>query len=229
MDDPRIALGIPLSWPYVASDFFNSFAVMEKPGICNVIQSTSGPIDEMRNLIARQALERDHTHLMFLDADMTYPRDTIPRLLDWDKPIVSGLCFKRYPPFNPTLFVGDRYNLTLMDPYPKDTLVRVTATGTACMLIKMEIFEQMPYPWFTFDRSSQNDNKPVGEDIGFCYKAADLGFTTWVDTSLKTRHLSLMGVNEDFWVLNKALMSSNQGRFRAHTGDGAAPFVDMAQ
>lgn len=204
----KIGLGIPLSWPFCHSDFFDSFTVMEKlQG--HVIRASSGPICEMRNNIVVRALELGCTHLMFLDADMIYPPDTIPRLLAHDKHICGGLCFKRWPPFIPTLFVGDKYEMTLMDPYPEG-LVKVTATGTACLLIDTDVFKQMAEPWFSFERL---ESGPVGEDVGFCYKAGDLGYEIYVDTTVKTEHLCTVRVSENFYRLNQKLQKHNKAAF----------------
>lgn len=211
MDDVILGIGIPLSWPYCPSDFFDSFAVMEKPDPSHVIRASSGPIQEMRNTITTRALELGCTHLIFLDADMVYPQDTLVRLLSHKKEIVGGLCFKRWPPFSPTLFEGEPYKMTLMDPYPEDSLVEVTATGTGCLLVDCRVFEDMIYPWWQFDETETGG--PVGEDVKFCYKARELGYPVFVDTGLKIEHLCQMRVNENLWKMNKALIKSKQGSF----------------
>jgi len=208
----ELAIGVPLSWPYVHSDFFDCFTQMEKLA-AHVIRAQSGPISEMRNTITRRALGLGCTHLIFLDADMIYPLDTIPRLLAHDRAVCGGLCFKRWPPFNPTIFTGDEYRMTLLDPYPEG-LVEVTATGTACLLIRMDVFLDVPEPWFEFAEAPEDKGGGlVGEDIGFCYKARAAGYKIYVDTTIKTKHMSHMGIDENLYRLNKKLKESNQARF----------------
>lgn len=210
--DVVLGIGIPLSWPYCHSDFFDSFVIMEKPCISHVIRANSGPIDEMRNICVTRALEMGCTHVLFLDADMCYPTDTIRKLLVADKDIVGALCFRRWPPFSPCLFDGEPYRIMCMHDYPEDQLIRVTATGTGCLLIKAAVFETVGYPFFKF--GSTPDGGPLGEDIGFCYKAKEAGFEIWVDTSCKTDHITMMRVNENLWKMNRALQESKQGKFR---------------
>ena len=210
MDDVILGIGIPLSWPFCPSDFFDSFVMMDKPNPSHVIRASSGPIQEMRNVITTRALEMGCTHLAFLDADMVYPQDTLTRLLAHDKDIIGGLCFKRWPPFPPTLFEGDPYEMKLMDPYPEG-LVRVTATGTGCLLIDCKVFEEMTYPWWEFAETKEGG--PVGEDVNFCYKAGELGYVIHVDTTIKIDHLCQMRVNENIWKLNKSLIETKQGNF----------------
>jgi len=198
----KLAIGIPLSWNYVPSDFFDSCLLMNKHN-AEIIRTSSGPIHEMRNLIVRRSLELDCTHLVFLDADMVYPPDTITKLLGHDKDIVGALTFKRWPNFEPILFAGDMHEMYLIDPIPEG-LVKVTATGTGCLMIKTSVFEDNPYPWFEFD---SNNGKPVGEDINFCYNAGSLGYEIFVDTTIRTEHLCNTRVNWNLYQMQKDMLS----------------------
>lgn len=208
----RLGIGIPLNWPYMHTDFFDSFLLMDK---CkgHMLRANSGSIDVMRNSIVASAQELNCTHLMFLDTDMIFPPDTISRLAAHDLDIVGGLCFKRWPPFHPTLYTGERYKLEFIYPYD-DGLVEVTATGAACLLIKMEVFNKIKYPWFKFDKTP--DNRMVGEDINFCYKAADVDYKLYVDTSIRTLHIVQMAVDDNFYRLELAL--NKQGKSIHFTG-----------
>ena len=199
----KLAIGIPLSWHYVPSDFFDSCMVLNKHG-AEVIRASSGPIQEMRNNITMDALAKGCTHLIFLDADMVYPPDTITKLLSHDKDIVGALTFRRWPDFEPLLFTGEPYKMTLIDPIPEG-LVKVTATGTGCLMINTEVFEVVKYPWFEFGRTE--DKKPVGEDINFCYKARAAGFDVYVDTTVRTEHLCNTRVNWNLYNLQKDMLA----------------------
>jgi hypothetical protein len=204
----KLGIGIPLSWHYVPSDFFDSFIQMKGMGEGHIIRAQAGPIHEMRNTISMQALKLDCTHLIFIDCDMVYPADTIMKLLSHDKDIIGALTFKRWPPFNPIVYEGEQYKMSLMDPIPDDSIVEVTATGTGCLMIKTEVFDHLDYPWFEF---TQKDDKPVGEDINFCYRARDAGYKIYIDTSIMTEHLAQMRVNYNMWQLNKSLGETGNG------------------
>ena len=197
----KLAIGIPLSWHYVPSDFFDSCMVLEKHG-AEIIRCNSGPIHAMRNTIAMRALEMDCTHLIYLDADMVYPPDTITKLLGHDKDIVGALTFRRWPDFEPLLFEGDPYKMTLIDPIP-DGLVKVLATGTGCLMVKTSALEDIDYPWFEFD---SHEGKPVGEDINFCYKAGMSGYEIFVDTTIRTEHLCNTRVNWNLYQMQKDML-----------------------
>jgi hypothetical protein len=238
----KLGIGIPLTWSHVPSDFFDSCLVMNKHG-AEIIRASSGPIHAMRNTIALRALEMDCSHLIFLDADMVYPPDTITRLLEHDLDIVGALTFKRWPNFEPLVFEGEPYNMTLVErteiinkSFKEKTLigrarqflgflpstrkvavktlpeglVKVTATGTGCLLIKTTVLETLGCPWFEF---SHHDGKPVGEDINFCYNAGKAGYDIYVDTTVRTEHLAQTRVNWNLYQLNKKMMEQGVGSF----------------
>src|SRR5210317_1806542 len=107
----KVAIGTPLSWHYVPSDFLDSCLLLMNNLPCQVeiIRSSSGPIHEMRNVIIRNAVAMGCSHLMFLDADMVYPPDTISKLLAHDLPVVGALTFRRWPNFDPLTLGGEPY------------------------------------------------------------------------------------------------------------------------
>jgi len=204
----KLALGIPLSFPFCHSDFIDSWTLMIMEALNNgldiaVIRCSSGDIAEMRNSIVFDAQKKECTHLLFLDTDMIYPVDTIQRLLEHDLDIVGALTFKRYPPFNPIMMTGEKYRLKYIYPYDEG-LVPVVATGTGCLMINMKVFDKVNKPWFEFIKG--DGKPPVGEDVGFCYKAGDAGFDIYVDTTIKTIHICMMGVDETLCKLNHSMM-----------------------
>lgn len=201
-EELKLGIGRPLSWPYVASDFHRSFIMLEKPPETEVIDAISGPIHEMRNYIVIRALELGCTKLLFIDADHAFNSDLAFRLLDHNVPIVGGLCFKKQPPFDPTMFSGEHHNLRTIYDW-EDGLVEVTATGTGCLLIDMEVFEEIDYPWFEWTRLPSG--KEVGEDVGFCYKANKAGYKIYVDTTVEAEHITQMRVNKDMHRLFREL------------------------
>ena len=125
-----------------------------------------------------------------------------------DKDIIGALTFKRWPPFNPIVYEGEPYEMTLIDPLPEG-VIEVTATGTGCLMIKTDVFDQLDYPWFEFTKTEENN--PVGEDINFCYNVKKIGYTVYVDTTIMTEHLTNMRANHNLWQLNKSLNKTGDG------------------
>ena len=142
---------------------------------------------DAREQAAKQFLESDNDYLFFLDSDMVPKADTITRLIEHDKPIVSALAFRRVPNFEPCIFKDD---MTFYYDYPKG-LIEVAGTGMACTLIKREVLENMPQPWF-FPTNN-------GEDLSFCKRATDAGYKIFCDTNLICGHVGSFEVTEEYF------------------------------
>jgi hypothetical protein len=97
---------------------------------------------------------------------------------------------------------GEPYKMTLIDPIPEG-LVKVTATGTGCLMINTEVFMEVDYPWFEFVNV---DGKTIGEDVNFCYNAGKAGFEIYVDTDIRTEHLMNARVNYNLYELQKDML-----------------------
>lgn len=202
----NLGIGIPLNFPFVYSAFFDTFVRMKKPESFHLIRSSLGSgVDELRNQIVERAQMIGATHLLMLDADMTYHEDTIMELLVQTQiyPVVSALCFRRYPPFEPLLFRGSVGKYEAITEWEKDRLIEVDATGGGCIMFNMEVFENTSMPWFEFGKTESG--KPVGEDIGFCAKLKKAGYNIYVDPTVPCGHLSLFECNQHSWELFRKL------------------------
>jgi len=208
----KLGIGVPLSYPQVPSAFFDSFIAMEKPGYF-YLRTSTGPIDDMRNNLVREALNIGCTHLIMMDADQIYPVDTIPRLLSHRKPVVGCLVYRRYPPFDPLMLRGKINSYYTVTEWEPGELVEVDATGTGCVLFEMSVFKKMKPPWFRFRLSN---GKPVGEDIGFCSDLKAAGYPIHVDTGVVCGHLSNMIVNGNTWKLYRKLKEAEKAHDVQH-------------
>ena len=153
--------------------------------------------------------------LWMVDADMVIPADTLYRLLDvahpTERPIVGALCFGggRSERVFPTIYKAvDHDGAAGVEPvmdYPRDALVKVAATGAACILIHRTVFLRMaqvfgvingepnPHPWFT---EGVHHGVPFGEDIAFCQRARALDIPVHVDTRVKIGHVKSLVLDE---------------------------------
>lgn len=198
-----LGIGIPLNFPMVPDDFFDSFIIMEKPDFV-YLRSRSGHIDDMRNNIVIDALESGCTHLIMMDTDQVYDVKTITKLLEHRLPVVGCLVYRRYPPFDPLMLRGkiNSYQ-TILDWSPGD-LVEVDATGTGCLLFEMEVFRKIPGPWFMHRKIPDiGSGGIVSEDIAFSSDLRMAGYRIFVDTSIPAGHLTRLQVNEALWKLYK--------------------------
>lgn len=168
------------------------------------IQKEGTNVSHNRNQLAKVFLEGGWEWLWFIDDDMTFEPDILDRLMavadEKERPIVGALCFARLRGEQQEV-VATIYNLAEKDGefklvrqtgYPRDQLVRVTATGTGCLLVHRRVFIELakrwqtPWPWFDYtewghqfsswgkipgtDVEYAGPGDHIGEDITFCLR-----------------------------------------------------------
>ena len=155
----------------------------------NAIYTVAGTlIFDQRNNLADVAIEEKCDYILWIDADMRFPKNTLERLLKHDKDIVGVNATTRSIPVKSTakhLEVNLEKKENSWWPVVskgKTGIERVTAIGCGVMLVKRKVFENTPKPWFWFYQIP--GGKTLGEDVHFCVAAADAGFETWVDHDL---------------------------------------------
>ena len=145
-------------------------------------------IFDQRNKLAQAALDDGCDYVLWIDADMRFPKNTIERLLAHDKDIVGVNATTRRLPVGPTAKVlkidyeKKENHWFSVDSKNKTGLEKVTSIGCGVMLVKRKVYEQTPKPWFYFYEIP--GGKTLGEDVHFCVAAHDAGFETWVDHDL---------------------------------------------
>lgn len=184
-----------------------------------------------RNSLVRKFLNYGQADWMWMvDSDMTFERDTLERLLEHADPerapIVGGLCFGFDDAANvqPTLFglVEEDGKATpsviRYHEWPPDSMFQVAGTGTACLLIHKTVFERMrdvqvpgrdrrgfntAFPWF---QETEHDGGPVGEDLTFCFRAAQLGIPVFVNTGVQLGHIKERELTMDAYFAQRGLL-----------------------
>lgn len=145
-------------------------------------------IFDQREKLAQSALDEGADYILWIDADMRFPKNTIERLLKHDKDIVGVNATTRSLPIKATAkrleidYEKKENNWVQVSSKNKKGLEKTTAIGCGVMLVKREVFEKTPRPWFWFE--TLPGEKLLGEDVYFCVKAYDAGFDTWIDHDL---------------------------------------------
>jgi len=192
----KLGIALPVTDDRVETLFFLSFAALQIPCESTILTPKfgchPGDIGRVRNQLVEEAFRHGCTHIIFMDTDQVYhDQDLIPRLMAHNKPIVGGKVHRRWPPFEPILQRGGEH---VPDAeIESGGLVEVDATGTGCLLIRMDVFDQIDEPWFAITRD-ERDQVTCGEDIGFCKKAIAAGLKIFVDCSVNIGHLSTLQV-----------------------------------
>ena len=161
-------------------------------------------IDWNSNNIVKNFLKTDGTHLLMIENDVKIPAKAPMQLLAFDKPIVGALVFHRgqYWPIMMKLRGIEQnewgHDTEIFDPMYDDVykflnekkipmaddcffiegndgLQECDVVSMGCTLIKREVFEKLPGPWYTFPESHT-------QDIAFCrYAKKDGGFSVFCD------------------------------------------------
>lgn len=165
---------------------------------------SSANISTARNELVRKFLAGDAHWLFMVDTDMVFEPDVVERLLGSAysgarrvADVIGGLCFGAQDGrLFPTLYAVRDGEVFRFAEYPRDSLVEVSATGAACLLIHRSVLERVgqvqaeagntAFPWF---QESVFEGRPAGEDFTFCWRAGECGFRVWVDTSVRVGHV----------------------------------------
>lgn len=187
----KILIGIPTN-KYIEVDTFKSLWDLEVPeGYELEFQYFFGYlIDQIRNLIADWAKRYDY--LLSVDSDIILPKDALVKMLAADKDIISGLYVQRKPGQQILeVYMATPAGGCTNIPYSlleDKGVVEIVGCGMGAALIKSKVFREMEYPHFYY-QSALDHRNTISEDIYFCSKARSIGFTVWVDPSIKCDHV----------------------------------------
>jgi hypothetical protein len=147
-----------------------------------------------RNRLVEASLERGSEWILFIDDDHTFPPTLLRQLLSNEKPIVASLYLQRTDPFMPIAYAekkdGDYWPLDL-STCDQHGLVEVAGAGTGGMLIRSEVFAELPAPWFVHTTEQS-------EDLYFCDRAREAGIPIYVDLAARLGHIAAMNVYPTF-------------------------------
>jgi hypothetical protein len=142
----------------------------------------------LRESIARRAMVSPATHLLWIDSDMTFPDDTIERLIKADKDVIGANCPRKMMPTMPTCKKAPLPNgiLSEEDMWTLEGstgLERTSRIGFGILMTKMHVYHQLSEPLFPFSYDYQCRGYD-GEDTNFCRNLHKHGFEMWVDHDL---------------------------------------------
>jgi hypothetical protein len=157
-----------------------------------VLVEASTYIHKGRNNLVAAALKAGVTHVLFLDDDMRFPKDTLGRLLAHRVPVVGA----NYVTRGVDVDLGRPRPLAVKDGgklvYTREDstgLEEVEGLGTGVMLIEASQFAKVSFPWFEtyYDKQGRHH----GEDYDFCAKVRKAGGRVFVDHDLSkaVRHV----------------------------------------
>ncbi len=144
-----------------------------------IVMETSSMLVRSRTDLVKRALGQDASHLLFLDADMTFPMNLAHRLLRWNVPIVGANYIRKVDPFTPTACGLD--GRPVYSDGEARGIAPVRHLGFGAILIAADVFRALPQPWFLMPWDEAAGGRFIGEDVYFCHLARREGFSVMVD------------------------------------------------
>ncbi len=175
----RIAVCVPSDDTVKTHFAFSMWGLLQyHPETLRIVNARSSLIPASRYILARDALSQGADALFFVDTDLCFPEDALQRLVEHDRPIVGATYVVRRPPVHRLEGVGvERIR-------PDSTgLVKMKKMPIGFSLIRREVFEKIPEPWFPV-AWVQDTRSFIGEDHAFCELARAAGYDLWCDLDL---------------------------------------------
>lgn len=156
-------------------------------------------VQEHRNLVVREFLRTECTHLWFIDADTIPPRSL--RWLDFlsDSVQILGCPYPGY--VNTTVYwhvyrKKDRHYASIVRKnWPNEPIFEVDALGTGCIVISREVFLKINRP-DPFCLVRHQDGRIGTEDYFFSNEAQNAGFKLWACPKYTCGHIKDVNLKE---------------------------------
>lgn len=207
MTSPKILIGVP-SFDDPSFETTISLKHLERETSYNTATKYKKAtyIHTARNTLVYDAVDLGATHLMFIDADMSFSSESFNKLikhgLDLDADIIGGLYVSRYDEKRnivKSVVKNKEGEMVLEDikEIPQfDNPFEVDAIGTGFMLINMRVFQELNPPFFFYTSPKSFGLKEVafprnelGEDVVFCLYARQHGFKILCDPTFELGHV----------------------------------------
>lgn len=171
--------------------FYTYLSAMKKPD--GTMESGARGQSPARNLniLIKQAIANEYTHILCLDDDLAFPPDMLMKLLAHDLDIVSGFYCMRSFPHKPIVFKKtDELGRLTEHFYPTDDkLHEVAAVGLGCVLIKLDVFKSLEYPYIRLGEI-EGDKDHWCDDVGFYKRVREAGYKIFCDFSIQVGHMA---------------------------------------
>ena len=137
-------------------------------------------VEQGRWLGVKTVLKDVHaTHILWLDSDMMFPKDTLTRLLKYDKDVVGAAYVKR-DGSGEVVATDVKYHQ--LKEVPDMGIKPVGILGMGVLLTRVDVFRTLQEPWF--EVWWRDDGQWVSEDAHFFMECKRHGITAWMDCAL---------------------------------------------
>lgn len=196
----RILIAVPCM-DSVPSQFAQSLATLNKVEECVVAFQMGSLIYNSRNYLTTAAVKMEADYILWLDSDMVFPSDTLERLWkDRDKgDIVTGVYYRRVEPYKPVLYsrldIDDDGCQWENCEDIKDEIFEVEGCGFGCVLTPTNVFVDVVNRFGNMFAPISG----VGEDLSFCWRAKQCGYSIVADPGIPLGHVGHYVVDRKFY------------------------------
>lgn len=168
------------------TNMFGHFMATKVPGyreqMIKPMQVKGSILSRSRAEIVKTALKDQFSHILFIDTDQTFPRDTAHRLLQHKKDVVGCNIATKQVPASPTARkkAENFHGLPVYTDTDSPPLERVWRLGTGIMLIDVRVFRKIGPGCFEIRWIEQLQDY-MGEDWSMCQAIEAAGYEIWVD------------------------------------------------
>jgi hypothetical protein len=154
-------------------------------------ESNLRPIPHARNTAVESFLDSDCTHLLIVECDIKPPLNAVKELLRANKDVVTGIarkvreCTDGYMRPVPIVATRNERGTFSYVHEPKHRLEKIDRCGSACILIRRHILEDViAKPWY-----EQDSSYTTTSDFVFCEKLEKAGIELWAHYEVNCRHI----------------------------------------
>jgi hypothetical protein len=168
---------------------------LTRPLIAHIF-ADEGSIELKRTRLALAARQSAADYILWLDADHTFPADTLLRLMMHNLPIVGCNFLNRAGNRATAVMSQDRFVETTREKAEAGEVEQVGAIGFGLVLMKAPVLDVVPKPWFRTE-IGEDGACTVGEDVHFCNHARAAGVPIYVDHALSwtAGHIAQRGLS----------------------------------
>lgn len=209
------SIGFPIMWKYLSA--------LDQPCPTSLVGAEGTDVAKQRNDVVETMYREKADWVLFVDDDHIFDPRSLMRLWNRRVPIVSALIVSRKAPYRTVQLRwkgGNLWDQVSPSELQGNSLVEVDLVGMGFTLIRREVFDKIPRPWFK--TGEETEWGWMSEDAFFCWQAKRAGFSLYADCGVRVPHLAVMAL----FVNHRGMVSIAEPSLEAITFDGLPLILD---
>jgi len=183
-------------------------------GVITVCYQAGVRTDRNRNIILDKFIESGEKgtrfdYVLWLDADMLYPKDMICKYLEGDFDVMGCLYFKRADPYAPIAFIKGKNPLKPFKPLnpltiDEDKVYEVDGLGYGGMMVNMKVYDTLgDEKWTLYGSKFHLPYESIDHlthDLVFCRTVQQYGFKVMMHGGVRPGHIADKVVTMKDWM-----------------------------